>query len=96
MIQSRRERIYSVDATLYLSEEQHYPSLLNELEDILEEEIASFEAMPDGPKQSDRGAASKDAQVCLQRAIKALGKVVGGKKKTQELLDEVHENLRMV
>ena len=52
--------------------------------------------MPDGPKQSDRGAASKDAQVCLQRAIKALGKVVGGKKKTQELLDEVHENLRMV
>lgn len=96
MIQSRRERIYSVDAKLYLSEEQHYPSLLNELEDILEEEIASFEAMPDGPKQSDRGAASKDAQVCLQRAIKALGKVVGGKKKTQELLDEVHENLRMV
>ena len=96
MIQSRRERIYSVDAKLYLSEEQHYPSLLNELEDILEEEIASFEAMPDGPKQSDRGAASKDAQVCLQRAIKALGKVVGGKKKTQELLDEVHENLRSV
>ena len=96
MIESRRERIYSVDAKLYLSEEQHYPSLLNELEDILEEEIASFEAMPDGPKQSDRGAASKDAQVCLQRAIKALGKVVGGKKKTQELLDEVHENLRMV
>ena len=96
MIQSRRERIYSVDAKLYLSEEQHYPSLLNELEDILEEEIASYEAMPDGPKQSDRGAASKDAQVCLQRAIKALGKVVGGKKKTQELLDEVHENLRMV
>ena len=96
MIQSRRERIYSVDAKLYLSEEQHYPSLLNELEDILEEEIASFEAMPDGPKQSDRGASSKDAQVCLQRAIKALGKVVGGKKKTQELLDEVHENLRMV
>ena len=85
-----------MDAKLYLSEEQHYPSLLNELEDILEEEIASFEAMPDGPKQSDRGAASKDAQVCLQRAIKALGKVVGGKKKTQELLDEVHENLRMV
>ena len=96
MIQSRRERIYSVDAKLYLSEEQHYPSLLNELEDILEEEIASFEAMPDGPKQSDRGAASKDAQVCLQRAIKALGKVVDGKKKTQELLDEVHDNLRMV
>ena len=96
MIQSRRERIYSVDAKLYLSEEQHYPSLLNELEDILEEEIASFEAMPDGPKQSDRGAASKDAQVCLQRAIKALGKVVDGKRKTQELMDEVHENLRLV
>ena len=96
MIQSRRKQIYSIDAKLYLSEEQHYPSLLNELEDILEEEIASFEAMPDGPKQSDRGAESKEAQVCLQRAIKALGKVVGGKKKTQELLDEVHENLRMV
>ena len=96
MIQSRRERIYSVDAKLYLSEEQHYPSLLIELEDILAEEAASYEAMPDGPKQSDRGAVSKDAQVCLQRAIKALGKVVGGKKKTQELLDEVHENLRMV
>ena len=47
MIQSRRERIYSVDAKLYLSEEQHYPSLLNELEDILEEEIASYEAMPE-------------------------------------------------
>ena len=96
MIQSRRERIYSVDAKLYLSEEQHYPSLLNELEDILAEEAASYEAMPEGPKQSDRGAESKEAQVCLQRAIKALGKVVGGKKKTQELLDEVHENLRMV
>ena len=94
MIQSRRKRIYSIDAKLYLFNE--YAPLLNELEIILSEEVASFEAMPDGPKQSDRGAASKDAQVCLQRAIKALGKVVGGKKKTQELLDEVHENLRMV
>ena len=96
MIQSRRERIYSVDAKLYLSEEQHYPSLLNELEDILEEEIASYEAMPEGPKQSDRGAASRDAQDHLKRAIKALGKVVDGKRKTQELMDEVHDNLRLV
>ena len=96
MIQSRRERIYSVDTKLYLSEEQHYPSLLNELEDILEEETASYEAMPEGPKQSDRGAESKEAQVCLQRAIKALSKVVDGKRKTQELMDEVHENLRLV
>ena len=96
MIQSRRERIYSVDAKLYLSEEQHYPSLLNELEDILEEEIASFEAMPDGPKQSDRGAESKNSQDHLQKAIKALGKVVDGKRKTQELMDEVHDDLRLV
>ena len=49
------------------------------------------------PKQSDRGAASKDAQDDhLKRAIKALGKVVDGRKKNQELLDEVHENLRAV
>ena len=95
MIQSRRERIYSVDAKLYLSEEQHYPSLFNELEDILEKEIASYEAMPEGPKQSDRGAASRDAQDHLKRAIKALGKVVDGKK-TQEILDEVHDDLRLV
>ena len=94
MIQSRRERIYSVDAKLYLFNE--YAPLLNELEDILEEEIASYEAMPEGPKQSDRGAESKEAQVCLQRAIKALGKVVDGKRKTQELMDEVHDNLRLV
>ena len=90
MIQSRRKRVYSIDAGLYLCD-GGYGDYLNELEDILEEEIASYEAMPDGPKQSDRGAESKEAQVCLQRAIKALGKVVDGKKKTQELLDEVHD-----
>ena len=95
MIQSRRKRVYSIDAGLYLCD-GGYGDFLNELEDILEEEIASYEAMPEGPKQSDRGAASRDAQDHLKRAIKALGKVVGGKKKTQELLDEVHENLRMV
>ena len=95
MNQSRRDRIYSIDAKLYLSEEQHYPSLLNELEDILAEEAASYEAMPEGPKQSDRGAKSKEAQDHLKRVIRALGKVVDGKK-TQELLDEVHENLRSV
>ena len=94
MIQSRRERIYSVDAKLYLFNE--YAPLLNELEDILEEEIASYEAMPEGPKQSDRGAASRDAQDHLKRAIKALGKVVDGKRKTQELMDEVQDNLRLV
>ena len=93
MIQSRRKQIYSIDAKLYLFNE--YAPLLNELEDILEEEIASYEAMPEGPKQSDRGAASRDAQDHLKRAIKALSKVVNGKK-TQELLDEVHENLRLV
>ena len=52
--------------------------------------------MPEGPKQSDRGAASRDAQDHLKRAIKALGKVVDGKRKTQELMDEVHDNLRLV
>ena len=93
MIQSRRKRIYSIDAKLYLFNE--YAPLLNELEIILSEEVASYEAMSEGLKQCDRGAASREAQACFQRAIKALSKVVDGKK-TQELLDEVHENLRMV
>ena len=94
MIQSRRNRIYSIDARLYLYDE--YTSLLDELKDILADEEADYELMPEGPKQSDRGAASRNAQFCLQRAIKNLGKIVDGKKKTQELMDEVHENLRAV
>lgn len=96
MIQSRRKRIYSVDAKLYLSDEQHYQSLLNEIEIILEEETASYEAMPEGIQDSSRGAESRDAQACLLRAIKALGRVVDGKKKNQELMDEIHVNLRAV
>ena len=56
MIQGRRKRIYSVDAKLYLSDEQHYQSLLNEIEIILEEETASYEAMPEGIQDSSRGA----------------------------------------
>ena len=95
MIQSRRKQIYSIDAKLYLFDEQNFPSLLSELEGILYEEVASYEAMPEGPKQCDRGTESKGAQDHLKRAIVALGKVVEGKK-SQELLDEVHENLRAV
>ena len=93
MIQSRRKQIYSIDAKLYLFNE--YAPLLNELEIILSEEEASYEAMPEGPKQCDRGTESKEAQDHLKRAIKALSKVVDGKK-TQELMDEVHDNLRLV
>ena len=95
MIQSRRKRIYSIDARLYLCDDG-YGDILNELETILDEEMASFEAMPDGPKQSDRGAESQNSQAHLQRAIKALSKVVDGKKRAQELMDEGHENLRLV
>lgn len=94
MIQSRRERIYSVDAKLYLFNE--YAPLLNDLKDVLEEETTDYETMPEGLQDSNRGTESRDAQACLQRAIKALSKVVEGKKKAQELMDEVHENLRMV
>lgn len=94
MIQSRRERIYSVDAKLYLFSE--YAPLLNDLKDILEEETTDYETMPEGLKDSNRGTESRDAHACLQRAIKALSKVVEGNKKAQELMDEVHENLRAV
>ena len=53
--------------------------------------------MPEGLRDSDRGKESSDAQECLRRAIKALGKVVDGKRKQQqELLDEVHMNRRAV
>ena len=95
MIQSRRKRVYSIDAGLYLCD-GGYDDFLNELKYILDEEVADYESMPEGPKQSDRGAASRDAQDHLKRAIKALGKVVDGKRKTQELMDEVHDNLRLV
>lgn len=96
MIQTRRERIHSIDAKLYLFCTEGHPSLLNELEAILEEEISDFNSMPEGLQQSGRGAESRDAQACLLRAIKALGRVVDGRKKTQDLMDEIHWNLRAV
>ena len=97
MIQSRRKQIYSIDARLYLCDDG-YGSPLEELKDILADEAADYEAMPEGSRQSDRGSESRDAQANLQKAIKALGEVVDGrkKKKMQELMDEVHENLRAV
>lgn len=97
MVQSRREQIYSIDAKLYLYEDG-YASLLNDLESILEEEVASFAAMPEGMQDSGRGAESRNAQISLQKAKKALKEVVDkiNRRKTQELLDEVHENLRAV
>ena len=54
--------------------------------------------MPEGIQDGDRGTESRDAQSHLQRAIKALGEVMDGKKKQkmQELMDEDHENLRAV
>ena len=93
MTQERRKRIYSIDAKLYLFDTENHPSLLNELEAILDEEVADFNSMPEGLQQSGRGAESRDAQAYLQKAIKGLGLVTNGKKKT---LDEVHENLRWV
>ena len=79
MNQSRRKQIYSIDAKLYLWES--YYSLQDELKSILEEEVIEFNHMPDGQLVSSRGAASRDAQVCLQRAIKALSKIVDGKRR---------------
>ena len=98
MVQSRREQIYSIDAKLYLWGEEDYVFLLNDLESILEEEVASFAAMPEGMQDSGCGAESRNAQISLQKAIKALKEVVDKKnrRKTQELMDEVHENLRVV
>lgn len=97
MIQRRRKQIYSVDAKLYLCDDG-YGLLLAELKDILDDESAEFESMTEGIKDSDRGGESRNAQVCLQRAIKALSEVGEGKKKQkmQELMDEIHENLRAV
>jgi len=98
MIQSRRDQIYSIDAKLYLWGEDDYILLLNDLESILEEEVSSFSAMPEGMQDSGRGAESWNAQISLQKAIKSLKEVVDKKnrRKAQELMDEVHDNLRAV
>lgn len=96
MTQSRRNQIHSIDAKLYLYDMHSYPSLLDELNDILAEEEMEFEAMAEGMQDSGRGEESRQAQECLRRAIKALGKIVDGKKRTQELMDTIHENLRAV
>ena len=90
MIQTRRDQIHSIDAKLYLY--GPLPSLLNELEAILDEETGDFNMMPEGLRDSGRGVESREAQIYLQKAIKGLS----GKKKTQELLDEVHECLGWV
>lgn len=92
MIQTRRDQIHSIDAKLYLFGAESHPSLLNELEAILEEEISDFNSMPEGLRDSGRGVESREAQIYLQKAIKGLS----GKKKTQDLMDEVHDNLRLV
>ena len=94
MIQSRRNRINSIDAKLYLYE--RYDFLLRELEGILQEEINEYNSMPEGLQYGGRGAESRDAQACLLRAIKALGRVLDGRKKIQDLTDEIHWNLRAV
>jgi hypothetical protein len=88
MTQTRRNRIHSIDAKLYLY--GSLPSLQSELEAILDEEVADFAIMPEGLRDSGRGVESREAQIYLQKAIKGLG---NGKKKT---LDEVHECLRLV
>ena len=96
MLDSKKSKL-TLDAKLYLCDDA-YDSLLREVEEILEEEKAEFECMPEGIQDGDRGTESRDAQSHLQRAIKALGEVMDGKKKQkmQELMDEVHENLREV
>ena len=60
MVQSRREQIYSIDAKLYLWGEEDYVFLLNDLESILEEEVSSFSAMPEGLQDNGRGAESRN------------------------------------
>lgn len=95
MTQSRRNQIHSIDAKLYLFETHYYPSLLEELNDFLSEEEMEFNSMAEGMQDSGRGVESREAQECLRRAIKALKKIVDGKRK-QELMDDVHENLRAV
>lgn len=54
--------------------------------------------MPEGMQDSGRGAESRNAQISLQKAIKSLKEVVDKKnrRKAQELMDEVHDNLRVV
>ena len=96
MTQSRRNQLHSIDAKLYLFETNYYPDLLNELSFILTEEEMEFNSMAEGMQDSGRGVESREAQECLRRAIKGLGKIVDGKKRTQELLDTIHENLRAV
>ena len=99
MTQSRRKRIYSVDARLFLYDEG-YGALLNELKVILDEEVADFNIMGEGMQDSGRGVESRNAQACLQKAIKALTEVVDRRKlsngKLQELMDEIHGSLRSV
>ena len=48
--------------------------------------------MPDGQLNGAWGFESRNAQACLERAIKGLNKAIDGKK----TLDIVHENLRAV
>ena len=50
--------------------------------------------MPDGQLDGARGTESRNAQACLERAVKAL--TSGRRKKAQEQMDIVHENLRVV
>ena len=64
MIQSRRNRIHTIDAKLYLFD-GGYDSLLRELEGILQEEIDEYNAMAEGMQDSGRGVESRDAQACL-------------------------------
>lgn len=96
MTQSRRNQIHSIDAKLYLYDMHSYPALLDELNDFLSEEVDEFNSMAEGMQDSGRGVESRDAQECLRRAIGVLKKIVDGKKRTQELLDTIHENLRAV
>ena len=79
MIQSRRNRIYSIDAKLYLYES--YDFLLRELDGILQEEIDEYNSMPEGLQDGGRGVESREAQTCLQRAIKALREFMDKKNK---------------
>lgn len=82
MIQTRRKRIHTIDAKLYLYPEESYPPLLTELETILNEELSEFEKMPDGQLDGQRGSESRNAQACLGRAIKGL---TGSRKKRRRI-----------
>ena len=87
-----------LSSKLYLCDEEDFTFLLNELESILDEEAASFGTMPEGLQESGRGLESRNAQAYLQKAVKALREVTDKKnrRKMQELMDEVHANLRAV